>query len=467
MVFSSPVFLFYFLPVMLVVFYSMNRSIYLQNIALFLGSLLFYFWGEKEYSICVITSIVVNYSIGLWLDSTENAQRKKWVLCLGVCINLSLLIYFKYYNFVFNEVIAKLYNLPPLTDNERIHLPLGISFFTFHGITYIVDIYRRQADVSKSPVNVGLYTLFFPQLIAGPIVRYKNMVSQLEHRSLSNEKITRGVKRFIVGLAKKVLVANVIGAVADNIYKLEPVHLSNAVSWLGIACYSIQIYFDFSGYSDMAIGLANIFGFEFLENFNFPYSARSIREFWQRWHISLTNFFRDYVYIPLGGNQKGKFRTGVNLIVVFILTGLWHGASWNFLFWGLWHGTFILMERFGLNGLLQKATRLVSHLYTLLVVVFGWVFFRMSTSHEILFQFEKLLFLNSSDSGLYPVSYFLPASVAITLVISILFSFKTDLFSHALFKLKPLNTILYIILFLLSILALSNATYNPFIYFRF
>jgi alginate O-acetyltransferase complex protein AlgI len=469
MVFSSPIFLFYFLPIVLLLYFCTKGHIYLQNIILAFCSFVFYFWGEKEFSILVLLSIGINYSTGLLIYEIEHPQIKRIVLFVGVCINLSILIYYKYFNFFIHELLMSFSELKPLITEQHIHLPLGISFFTFHGLTYITDIYRGDARASKSPLNVGLYTLFFPQLIAGPIVRYKDIEKQLEDRSVTSGKLNDGVKRFIIGLAKKVLIANTLGKITDDIYLLDSIHQSNGLAWLAIVCYALQIYYDFSGYSDMAIGLAKIFGFDFIENFNFPYSASSLQDFWRRWHISLSTFFRDYVYKPLGGNRAGKARTYFNLIIVFFLTGLWHGASWNFILWGLWHGLFLLIERMGFRNLLNKIPGFVGHVYTIFIVLIGWVFFRMEHLTDIKFQLKKLFFINTADSGLYNIRYFIGGDVLIILCLAILFTFPV--FQRIKYSparnLKWMTNLLYLVLFILSLCFLSNATHNPFIYYRF
>ena len=469
MVFSSSVFLFYFLPCILILYYFAKRSIYLQNIVLFLASLLFYFWGEKEYSILVILSIMINYYVGLWIAGGHSDRIKKGILLTGIIINLSFLLYFKYYNFFINDLLSVFTDIPKLSKDQEVHLPLGISFFTFHGLTYIVDIYRKEAEVSRNPLNVGLYILFFPQLIAGPIVRYKDIDEQLKFRILSNEKLMLGVRRFIIGLAKKILIANTLGKVADDIFNLAPQHLSFSLSWIATICYTLQIYFDFSGYSDMAIGLARMFGFEFLENFNFPYSAKSIQDFWRRWHISLSTFFRDYVYKPLGGNRSGSIMTYRNLIIVFFITGLWHGASWNFIIWGLFHGLFLMIERLGFDKILNRMPKIIGHIYTLLIVMIGWVFFRNEDLDKCILVIQKMFYFNTANTGIYTIGYYMHLKTWITMFVGILFAFPIHRFVFPSFQLKrsiPYD-IVYFGLFILSLLVLSASTYNPFIYYRF
>lgn len=469
MVFSSAVFLFYFLPVVFILYLLCKRSIYLQNIVLFFSSLVFYFWGEKEFSILVLISIMINYGFGLLIDRQREEAQKRLVLFAGILINLSMLLYFKYYNFFINDIVCALTDAAPLKPNEKVHLPLGISFFTFHGLTYITDIYRREANVSHNPLNLGLYILFFPQLIAGPIVRYKDIDRQLTARELNNEKLMLGVRRFIIGLAKKMLIANTLGKVADDIFILAPYHLSFGLSWLATLCYTLQIYYDFSGYSDMAIGLARIFGFEFLENFNFPYAASSIRDFWRRWHISLSTFFRDYVYKPLGGSKGSQLLTYRNLLLVFFVTGLWHGASWNFIIWGLFHGLFLLIERLGFERGLQKLPVWVRHVYTMLVVMVGWVFFRTENLDEALIILQKMAGFLPEYTGTYSIAYFMHISTWITLFAGILLVFPLHRIVLPDIHLRPgiLYDLVCLGLFVLSLLFLSASSYNPFIYYRF
>ncbi len=446
-----------------------KRSIYIQNMVLFFASLVFYFWGEKEYSILVMFSILVNYFIGIWIHDSKSDAIKKLVLGVGVVVNISFLIYFKYYNFIINDILSLLINVPKLSSSQMVHLPLGISFFTFHGLTYITDIYRKEAEVSRNPLNVGLYVLFFPQLIAGPIVRYKDIDTQLRGRSINSEKLYSGTIRFITGLAKKVLIANTLGNIADQIFALEHKHVSGSLTWLALLCYTLQIYYDFSGYSDMAIGLARVMGFEFLENFNFPYSATSIKDFWRRWHISLSTFFRDYVYIPLGGNKKGIGRTYLHLLIIFFLTGLWHGASGNYLIWGLFHGFFLVIERAGLGRFLEKAPRLISNLYTMFIVVIAWLFFRIEHLADIEFYLKKLFFIDTYSSLAYYPLFYLRSNVLFTFVVAWIFVFPVKhFFAFNIFnQRKWFRDIVYLLLFILSLAMLSSSTYNPFIYFRF
>ena len=328
MSFSSPIFLFLFLPSVLVLHFLIPKD--WRNGFLLCISLLFYTWGAKSIILIMLFLIGFNYLFGIILErySSDEQGKRRIVLFLAVLINVGLLCYFKYTNFLVNTIIFGEQRINP------IHLPIGISFFTFQALSYVIDVYRRDMPAQKNPTRLALYISFFPELLAGPILRYRAMAGQIARRSIDLSGFAAGVRRFIVGLGKKVLIANTLATVADRIFSLAPAQFTPGLAWLGILCYTLQIYFDFSGYSDMAIGLGRMFGFEFMENFNYPYMSRSIKDFWRRWHISLSTWFRDYLYIPLGGNRGTPFRTHINLIIVFLLCGLWHGANWTFLVWG-------------------------------------------------------------------------------------------------------------------------------------
>ena len=369
MLFSSPLFLFIFLPLVLCVNFILPSV--LRNFFLLIVSLLFYAWGEGIVVIVMMISITFNYFAGVGISVTCRATAKV-ILVLAVILNILFLGYYKYLNFF--AAMVPLFK-PLMGHSSSIILPLGISFYTFHAISYLVDIYRKGLSAERNPVNLGLYIAFFPQLIAGPIVRYSDVAEQLHERNVDLLRFYDGTIRFIRGLAKKTIIANTLGLIADRVFELNGHDIPTSIAWLGIICYSFQIYYDFSGYSDMAIGLAKMFGFNFRENFDHPYAATSMQDFWRRWHISLSTWFRDYVYIPLGGNRVGNVRTYVNLMVVFILTGLWHGAAWNFVIWGLFHGFFLLLERtqtFRVERLPPFAIRL----YVVVVGMVGWVLFR-------------------------------------------------------------------------------------------
>ena len=345
MVFSSLTFLYLFLPIVLILNYLTPTKY--RNYTLLIASFVFYSLGGISLTLLLLSSVIFNYFAGLVINLKLNKKGSKTALFIGIAGNLSLLGYYKYANFIVHNINDLFHSIGISIsfENPGIILPIGISFFTFQAISYLVDLYYQRVELQRNFFSLAVYISLFPQLIAGPIVRYHNIADQLAKRENSPSKFVSGIKRFVIGLAKKVLIANQFALLADTAFQISPENLSTFVAWAGIIAYSIQIYFDFSGYSDMAIGLGRMLGFEFLENFNFPYIARSIREFWKRWHISLTNWFRDYLYIPLGGNSKGKTRTYFNLIFVFFLTGLWHGASWSFVAWGLLHGLFLILER--------------------------------------------------------------------------------------------------------------------------
>src|SRR5262249_27762906 len=415
--FSSTVFLFLFLPLMLGLYFVVPRP--LRNFLLLLASLFFYVWGEKLYIFVLIASIVLNYSMGLLIDRMKGRYAAGLAIGLAVFVNLGLLGAFKYANFVadnLNHLLVRLHL--PLVHLDPVHLPLGISFFTFHALSYVIDVYRREVPALKNPINFALYISFFPQSIAGPIVRYNDVASQLTDRVVTLEGFAQGIRRFIIGLAKKMIIANTLAFPADAIFNLPTSELTWRLSWLGIICYTFQIYFDFSGYSDMAIGLAKMFGFQFKENFNYPYIAASVTDFWRRWHISLSTWYRDYLYIPLGGNRHGKARLYFNLVTVFFLCGLWHGASWTFILWGLFHGTFLVLERMGLGQLLEKAWAPVRHLYALLVVMVGWVLFKATTFSQALAYLGAMVGLGKGLGYKYKPGIYLNAQVTGVLVIA-------------------------------------------------
>ncbi len=472
MVFSSPIFLYLFLPLVFLFNYLFPKRS--RNIVLLLSSLFFYFWGEGLLVILMLFSISINYFFGRIIHALSHPVKIKIALYAAVLVNLLLLIYFKYFNFFVGnfELVAG-----SQLEFDEVRLPIGISFFTFQGISYLIDIYRKESIPQKNIINVGLYISLFPQLIAGPIVRYNTIANQLTNRIGNSKDIIKGFERFIWGLGKKVLIANPLGLIADKVFGLAAHEIPTPIAWLGIICYSLQLYYDFSGYSDMAIGLGRIFGFRFLENFNYPYISKSIREFWRRWHISLSSWFRDYLYIPLGGNKKGKIITLRNLIIVFFLTGLWHGASWNFVLWGLYHGLFLIAERGKFSNLLKK--NIIGNVYLILVVIMGWVLFR-SESISYAIQYYRSLFGFSSGSNYYPLIY-MNYYITFLLFLAILFSaplkdkirvagenFFSNL-NH--FWISKTIKILYIVLIFLvlisSLMMISSDTYNPFIYFRF
>ncbi len=369
MLFSSNVFLFAFLPVVLLLYFICPRR--LRNPVLLLWSLVFYGWGEPVYLFLMIATILLNYGFGLWIHKKQAAGEKaKLPLVLGVVANLVILGFFKYAGFFVQQLQAVVPFLSGVKAPE-ISLPIGISFYVFQSMSYVIDVYRNDAPVQKNPLTFGTYVTLFPQLIAGPIVRYKDVAEQMETRRENVHDFASGVQLFVLGLGKKVLLANPMG----NLWNLLQAEGGTLTAWVGILAYSLQIYFDFSGYSDMARGLGRMFGFEFLENFNYPYISASITEFWRRWHISLSTWFREYVYIPLGGNRKGLPRQILNLLIVWGLTGFWHGASWNFILWGLYYAVLLILEKLFLLKLLKKAPGIFGHLYTIFAVLLGWVLF--------------------------------------------------------------------------------------------
>ena len=374
MIFSTPVFLFFFLPV----FYAVYALTGFRNVVLLIASLLFYYWGEAAFTALLIGSIAFNYFFGIILSKArKNGGNLNLWLSLGIGANLAFLILFKYANFVVDNINVLLSGLDiGLLAHPNIHLPLGISFFTFQAMSYLIDVKRGDIEVERGYSTLALYIALFPQLVAGPIVRYREIAGKLHDRRVAFSDFSVGVERFIIGLIKKVVFADQIGPVADAIFAAHGTDLSSPVAWLGVLCFTLQIYFDFSGYSDMAIGLGRMLGFKFPENFMHPYKSRSIQEFWRRWHMTLSRFFRDYLYIPLGGSRKGKWRTFANLWIVFVLCGLWHGASWAFVIWGVWHGLFLIFERTWFGKLVDKSPIIIKHAYVIIVVMIGWIFFR-------------------------------------------------------------------------------------------
>lgn len=477
MVFSSATFLFLFLPLVLIG-NRMMRTIRQKNIFLMGASVVFYAWGGAQYALLVLFSTFVNYLVGLFLGRSK--MPKKPALVIGVAFNLAILCFFKYFNFFVDNLnaIAGVLGLPPI-HAPLIPLPVGISFFTFQIMSYIIDVYRGKVEYQKSYVNLTLYILLFPQLIAGPIVRYIDVEREIQQRDVSIAQFAKGVERFIVGLAKKVLIANGTGEIAA--YVFDDFHnLSFAMSWIAVVCYAIQIYFDFSAYSDMAIGLGKMFGFHFLENFNYPYVSESVQEFWRRWHISLSSWFRDYLYIPLGGNRGGLRKTYRNLLIVFFVTGLWHGAGWNFIIWGLWHGLFLILERGEtFASVLKKTPSFARRAYTLLVVLVGWVFFRANSMQEAWTFLRSMFSFDINGVSLYPILDCITPEKMFCIAAGMLFSAPIapwlrqralETRGNAIFVRVPAQ-MLYcaglMTLFMISICYMAGTSFNPFIYFRF
>lgn len=469
MLFSSMTFVFVFLPILALVYICSKKE--LHNGILLIASIIFYAWGEPRYLAIMLCSILTNY-IGALLIS-KYKKYKKITLILTILVNLGFLFYFKYFNFVVGNINNIFHSN---FDIVEVILPLGISFYTFQALSYVLDVYKKEVKAQKNIYNVALYICLFPQLIAGPILKYHDIEEQIENRTVNFEKVQYGVKRFIIGLSKKMLLANTFAYVADNIFSSSPDSFSPFIAWIGAIFYSLQLFYDFSGYSDMAIGLGSIFGFKFMENFNYPYISKSISEFWRRWHISLSTWFKEYVYIPLGGNKEGLKKTCINLGIVFLLTGIWHGANWTFIFWGIWNGAFIIFEKIINLKNIEKSNKtkcygFLAHAYCIFVFVLGWVFFRSDNITYALKYIQNMF-------GLLKLSEFAktnPASVGvgsfeiIIFVVAILCCYP--LFSNVLSvknkKLKALINIWLIILFIVSSAAIASETYNPFIYFRF
>ena len=463
MVFSSILFLFFYLPACLLTYRLVPLK--WRNLVLLLFSLLFYGWGEPVYILIMFASIFIDYTHGMLVEKYRAQDKKARLAVLSsVIFNLGLLIFFKYYDFI----AANLNLIPGIAlPILGLKLPIGISFYTFQTMSYTIDVYRQDAHVQRNPVTFGAYVTMFPQLIAGPIINYKSVAQQLEHRDDGVQRFASGVQIFVVGLAKKVLLANAIGRLWDTISVLPASQLTTALGWLGLTAFAFQIYFDFSGYSDMAIGLGRMFGFEFMKNFDHPYESRSISEFWRRWHISLTNWFREYVYIPLGGNRGGTAKTVRNLAVVWALTGIWHGASWNFLLWGLYFLFFILLERFVLAKHLGRLPAAAQHLYTLVVVFVGWGLFAIEDLGQALSYLGACFGVGGaglwSGESRYLLLSYLPMLVIMALA-------STSLGERAWKKLRHREYLLPALVaagLVWCTACLVDATYNPFLYFRF
>jgi alginate O-acetyltransferase complex protein AlgI len=467
MVFSSSVFIFMFLPLSLVSYYISGKKI--KNYILLLASLFFYAWGGMNYLKVLIISILINYIFGLLVDKTiDKKHLRMFFLILGIILNLALLFYYKYYDF-FLENINTIFNMN--LELKKIVLPIGISFFTFQGMSYIIDIYRNDGKVNKNIFSVALYISLFPQLVAGPIIKYKAVDEQIRNRKESIDYFSYGINRFVIGLGKKIIISDMLGAISDNIFLLaNSSGIDMITAWIGAICYTLQIYFDFSGYSDMAIGLGHLFGFKFPENFNYPYISRSITEFWRRWHISLSTWFKEYLYIPLGGNRRGNVY--FNLVVVFLVTGLWHGASWNFVIWGLWHGLFMIIERLIRDKAWYKKIPLIIKIFiTLFIVIIGWVLFKATTLKEGLRYLSIMFGLVNFSNITFEFTYFISRKFILLIIIGIIAStpIPKNIFNRykGVKAFELIKTILIILLFIVSIIFMVNSTYSPFIYFQF
>jgi alginate O-acetyltransferase complex protein AlgI len=503
MVFSSITFLFFYLPVVLVLYHLLflpvsRRSpraplfLRLSNLFLLGVSLLFYFWGEGWLVWILLTSTLIDYVCGLLLagawrtgrvellaEGGPRSRAQRLTLIASLTANLLFLGFFKYFNFGVDTVNRLVPDAWRLTDVLRVTLPLGISFYTFQSMSYTIDVYRGHVKATRNLIDFACYVALFPQLVAGPIVRYADIAQQLVRRTVSTRLFASGVNRFVLGLAKKVLIANTVARAADAILALPADQITTPQAWAATLCYSIQIYYDFSGYSDMAIGLGRMFGFEFLENFNYPYISRSLHEFWRRWHISLSTWFRDYLYIPMGGNRKGAGRTYFNLFTVFFLCGLWHGANWSYVVWGLFHGFFLIAERLGLARLVNRLPRPLQHGYALLLIMVSWVlFYTESFSKSVVLITSLAGFAPTAKSSLMLQDWW-SGDILAALVFGILFSApvlpRARVWLDRLRAHSPAGAAAWTLahaaavafLFLSCAMSLAAGTHNPFIYFRF
>ena len=468
MVFSSVVFLYIFLPVMLLMYFAAPKK--LKNLIMILASLVFFAWGEIRYIFIMLILAIMDFLCGKGIDKNSNNRKKqKLYLFIDVGVNLLILFFFKYADFIIANINA-IFNINlPLWN---IPLPIGVSFNTFQSLSYIIDVYRGTVKCEKSFYNYLTYTTLFPQIIAGPIVRYETVDEELETKKISMDNFSRGMRRFIIGLGKKVLIANNVGALWHMIEIGAYSEMSVLLSWLGIIAFALQIYFDFSGYSDMAIGLANIFGMDFDENFNYPYISKSITEFWRRWHITLGSWFRDYIYIPLGGNRKGFLKQIRNILIVWFLTGAWHGASWNFILWGVFFGIILIVEKLGLLKILDKLPKWTNHIYTIVLVLISWVIFSFEDLNLVKQYLLSMFHLNGNSiinaEGLYYLkNYFIIILIGMILSTPLI----TNIFKKIEQKQTNIRSIIistiYIGILVLSTASLVSDSYNPFLYFRF
>lgn len=466
MVFSSTIFLCVYLPLVLLGYYICPKKG--RNLFLLIASLVFYAWGEPKYVFLMIFSILVNYIFGRLMDKhRENKKRLKLMLVLSVVIDLGLLSVFKYTDFIITNVNAI---FGANFDLLNIALPIGISFYTFQAMSYTIDVYRNDVRVQKNLIDFGMYITMFPQLIAGPIVRYADVQDQLAERSVTTADFSEGVMRFVVGLGKKVLLANQMGAVWSEIYALGG-DVSALMAWTGAIAYTFQIYFDFSGYSDMAIGLGRMFGFKFPENFRYPYQSVSITDFWRRWHITLSTWFKEYLYIPLGGNRRGLTRQALNLLIVWSLTGFWHGAGWNFVLWGLYYFVILFIEKLFLLKALDKLPKFFRHVYALLLIIIGWVIFASDDVSVLLPYLGSMFGANGAIGGMDVYTLLTKAALLVICCIAstelpkkLFLSAAGAMNEKAAFTLK---SVLTIALLALSMILLIGDSYNPFLYFRF
>jgi len=467
MVFSSTVFISVFLPIVLAGYFICPKK--LRNFFLLLASLVFYAWGEPKYVLLMIFSIIANFAFGIMLDKAQSDSARKWILALSVLVDIGLLCVFKYTDFVIENV-----NRAFGTDIDLFYLalPIGISFYTFQALSYTIDVYRGNVEAQYNPVSFGMYITMFPQLIAGPIVRYADVEKQIFERTVSYEQFSEGAMRFVVGLGKKVLLANQIGALWSEVYSYGG-ETGALMAWLGAVAYTFQIYFDFSGYSDMAIGMGKMFGFTFPENFNYPYESKSITEFWRRWHMTLSSWFKEYLYIPLGGNRRGVFRQIINLLIVWALTGLWHGAGWNFICWGLYYFVLLVIEKLFLKKAIDRLPRVLRHVYALFFIVIGWVIFACDDFSVLPDYIASLFGANGLTGGLdmyYLVTragllaILAAAATELPKKLAVYIGAKLKLKAEAAFVVKAVFTVALLVL---SMAFLIGDSYNPFLYFRF
>lgn len=467
MVFSSLVFLFYFLPITLLLYFVIPDKF--RNVFILLTGLFFYAWGEPKYVIIMVLSTAIDFTAGLLINKFSEKRNIQTVfLLVSVIMNLGLLGVFKYSSFIITT-INSVFELN--IADPQLPLPIGISFYTFQSMSYTIDLYLKKIKVQKNFFSFAAYVTLFPQIVAGPIVRYDDVAKEIDHRTISVSKVSEGIAKFLKGLAKKVLLANNIGLIWTQVKAMDYGEISAATAWLGILAFTFQIYFDFSGYSDMAIGLGKMLGFNFPMNFDHPYMSRSISEFWRRWHITLGSWFREYVYIPLGGNRKGFARTIINLLIVWSLTGLWHGSSWNFMLWGFYFGVIIVIERLGFGKILEKLPKFVSMIYTFVLVIFGWVLFDTNTLSDA-WRYIGAMFGVNGILGDSTALYLLSSNVVIY---ALCIFASTDVFSRITDKLhknRPSQLKIAAIAAQLIVLInctayLVDASYNPFLYFRF
>ena len=467
MLFSSMIFLSVFLPIVMLAYFVVDGR-YKQHVLL-AASLFFYAWGEPNNLYIVLCVCFVSYICALAIKNAKSAASKQFILGIDIFLKLGVLAYFKYLNFLIeniNDICMTQFAI------HKVVMPLGISFFIFQALSYVIDVYRGDVEAQENPYKLTLYISFFPQLIAGPIVKYHDIAKDIEDNTSNFDDFVYGLRRFIIGLGKKVLLANPLGQIADSIFNEGYMAADVSIAWLGAICYSLQLFYDFSGYSDMAIGLGRIFGFHFLENFNYPFLSKSITEFWRRWHISLGTWFKEYLYIPLGGNRKGNLRTYLNLFIVFCITGLWHGANWTFVLWGGWHGLFIVLERFcGIKTVQNDRLTVLRHVYTIFVFVIGWTMFRADTVTDGIGMIATMFGLLSPEILPQGIEYYLNVHSVAVLCIAILFSAPINLSIICKIKDNRIGESIYhvglLVVLVLCIANLAASTYNPFIYFRF